>query len=422
MISLAYGALWIFVFSVPWENVLPVPGLGMISRLTGMIALGLALLAALFSGRFRRWHVFHVAALLFVIWAGSSVLLFDLGQVPRKFWTYVQLFLVLWMMWEIAPSRARLNGLLAAYVFGAYVSAISTIMASRREMGIARRFTAQGFDANDLAGALALALPMAWYLSTVSRRPLLRWACRAYLPVGLLAIGLTGSRGGMIATMVALLVVPLTMTRLSPGRLATAIAMLCLSGVLAVAYVPETIVQRLATTRSDVEEGHLGGRLKIWVAGGKAFAQRPLLGYGTSGFKTAIAPYLPTTPQVAHNSYLSVLVENGIVGFLFFAVMLLSVFRAVLHLPLLDRRFALVLLATLAVIMLPLAWEDHKAAWFILAALVGLARTWDAAAGSASHRQSSRMRGMPVASTSPRPGPSQPLAALRRDAERGIRP
>jgi hypothetical protein len=91
-------------------------------------------------------------------------------------------------------------------------------------------------------------------------------------------------------------------------------------------------------------------------------------------------------------------------------------------LPLLDRRFALVLLATLAVIMLPLAWEDHKPAWFVLAALVGLSRTWDAAAGSALHRQSSRLRGMPVAGTSPRPEPSQPLAALRRDAERGIRP
>lgn len=422
MISLAYGALWIFVFSVPWENVLAVPGLGAITRLTGMVALGLALLAAVFSGRFRRWHVFHVAALLFVIWAGCSVLIFDMETVPKKFWTYVQLFLVLWMMWELAPSKARLHGLLAAYVFGAYVSAISTIIVSRREMGMARRFAAEGFDANDLAAALALALPIAWYLGTVCRRPLIRWACRAYLPVGLVAIGLTGSRGGMIATMVALLVVPLTMTRLSPGRLATAIAILCISGSLAVAYVPETTVQRLATTSTDVQEGHLGGRFKLWVAGGQAFARRPVLGYGTSGFRSAIRPYIPTTPQVAHNSYLSVLVENGILGFLLYAVMWLSVFRAVLHLPRLDRRFALVLLATLAVVMLPLAWEDQKAVWFILAALVGLARTWDAAAGSALHRQSSRMQGMPVASTSARPGPLQPLAALGRDAERGIRP
>src|SRR4051794_23124399 len=152
MIAIAYAALWVFVFTVPWEDVLVIPGLGAISRLTGMLALGLALLAAVMSGRFRRWHLFHVAALLFVIWAGSSVLLFGLETIPKKFWTYVQLFLVLWMMWELALSRKRLLGLLVAYVFGAYVSAMSTIMVSRKQIGVARRFAAEGFDANDLAG------------------------------------------------------------------------------------------------------------------------------------------------------------------------------------------------------------------------------------------------------------------------------
>jgi O-antigen ligase len=374
MIAFAYAALWVFVFTVPWEDVLVIPGLGAISRLTGMLALGLALLAAVMSGRFRRWHLFHVAALVFVIWSGCSILLFGMEMIPKKFWTYVQLFLVLWMMWELAVSRKRLLGLLVAYVFGAYVSAFSTILVSRRQMGVARRFAAEGFDANDLAGTLALALPMAWYLSTVHPKPLVRWLCRAYVPVGLIGILLTGSRGGMLATMVALLVIPLTMTRLSMGRLVTAIIILIVSGSLAVAYIPETIVQRLATTSSDVQQANFGGRFKLWVAGSKAFARRPILGYGTSSFRTAITPYLPTKAQVAHNSYLSLLVENGIVGFLLYGLMCFAVFRSVLDLPTVERRFSLVLLATMAIIMFPLTWEDHKPVWFILAALLGLSR------------------------------------------------
>jgi hypothetical protein len=52
--------------------------------------------------------------------------------------------------------------------------------------------------------------------------------------------------------------------------------------------------------------------------------------------------------------------------------MLLSVFFSVLRFPRLERRFGLVLLATLGTAMLPLTWEDQKAAWFIMAALIGM--------------------------------------------------
>jgi O-antigen ligase len=411
MISLAYCAVWFFVFSVPWENVIGISGLGAISRLTGMIALGLALLAAVITGRVRRWNQFHIAALLFVVWSGCSVLIFEMEDVPKKFWTYVQLFLVLWMIWELAPTRKRQLGLLLAYVLGAYVSAFSTIMVSRRELGIEQRFAATGFDANDLAGALALALPMAWYLGMTYRQPLLRLLCRAYVPVGVVAIGLTGSRGGMIATIIALLIVPLTMTTLSPGRLVVAIAMLCISGSLAVAYVPDTVVKRLATTSADVQEGHLGGRGKIWIAGAKAFARRPLLGYGTSGFRTAIRPFIPTLPQVAHNSFLSVLVENGILGFFFFCGMLFAVFRAIRRQPTIDRRFGLVLFATLLIVMLPLTWEDQKPTWVILALMLGLARARDNGFDPAVAQQPYVRRGAPMPSPALSARGPAPLAA-----------
>src|SRR5688572_1860967 len=116
MTALAYAALWFFIFSVPWENVVVIPGFGAISRVTGMVALGFALLAAVITGRVRRWHLFHVAALLFVAWATFDQMFFHSGlRLPSKFWTYVQLLVVLWIIWELAPSRGRVLGLLTAY-------------------------------------------------------------------------------------------------------------------------------------------------------------------------------------------------------------------------------------------------------------------------------------------------------------------
>jgi hypothetical protein len=193
----------------------------------------------------------------------------------------------------------------------------------------------------------------------MNHRQRLRWLCRAYLPVGVLAIGLTGSRGGLLTTIVALLIVPLTMDRLTPGRLVTAVVVLAGAAGLAVAYVPDKIVERLSTTRAEVQDASFGNRFTLWVAGVHAFERRPMMGHGTGEFVQAVRPELGSRSNVAHNTYLSVLVEQGIVGLTLFLTMLVAVYRSVLRLPKLERRFALLLLATLAIAMLPLTWEDQ---------------------------------------------------------------
>jgi O-antigen ligase len=301
-------------------------------------------------------------------------------------------------------------------VSGAYVAALATLLLYRSSGGQLRRFAAVGSDPNSLAMTLALAVPMAWYLAVTSRSLILRWACRGYLIVALIAVALTGSRGGMLATIVALMIVPLTMTRLSPGRLTAAISVLAVAGALAVVYVPEKIVQRLASTGTEVEDLTLGGRFNIWRAGVKAFAQRPMTGYGLGSWRTAVSPWLGPDPQVAHNAFLSVLVETGIVGLLLYLTMFVAVLLALMRLPTLERRFALVLLATLVVTMMPLSWDDQKAVWFVLAALLGFSRASAAMPGAV--RQSPPLRAAPVVRP-PMAGRSrEPLIRAARNPDR----
>lgn len=418
MSSLAYAATWIFVFTVPWERVLVLPGLNIVPRLTGVLAVVAAFGLAVVSGRVRRWSAFHTAAFLFVLWSVLGVMTTNSPKIPSKLWTFVQLFMAAWVIWELAPSMGRMRGLFLAYVCGAYVGAFDTLLMFRRQQGQFGRFAAGGDDPNDLAMTLALGLPMAWYLAVTSRRPLVQWVGRCYLPIGLLAIGLTGSRGGMIATIVALLIVPLTVTRLSPMKRAVAFALLCVSGVVAASYVPETLVQRLASTGTDVQDLRFGGRFKLWVAGVQAATQKPIMGYGTAGFKSAITPILGDATQVAHNSYLSVLVEEGLVGLLLFGAMLGAVFLALLNLPSLERRFGLVLQATLGVTMLPLTWEDNKAVWVVLALLIGLSQARLPGLGRAAQQQAGRPPN-PVVRPAAAPRPKRPLVGPRRRSAGG---
>jgi O-antigen ligase len=361
--SIAYVGLWIFVFAVPWDRLFVLPGVNIITKLTGGMALGLTMFAIVLSGRVRRWRLFQISAFLFVVWVGVGVWLLQGNSIANKFYTFVQLFLVVWMIWELAPNPQRLRGLLTAFVLGSFVPAIGTILLYVRVGGELRRFSAGGADANSLA--------MAWYLALTTRRPLARWMYRAYVPFGLLATALTGSRGGMLAWIVALSIIPLTMV-LTPGRLAAAIGLLGLSAALVVAYVPDKVVQRLGSTGTSIENADFGGRFRLWKAGVHAFTRKPMMGYGVGAFRFAIAPEVGADVNVAHNSFLSVLVEEGIIGLALYCTMLWSVFYSILRLPRLERRFALVVLATLMTALLPLTWEDQKQAWFVTAALIGM--------------------------------------------------
>jgi O-antigen ligase len=414
MSRIAYGALWLFVLAVPWERIIALPGLYIITRATGALALLLSLLAIVVSGRFRRWRGFHTAALLFVAWTGLGVWIIGMPKVPNKLYTFVQLFSVVWMMWELTTTRRRQLGLLLAYVLGAYIASFATLILYRNEAALLRRFAAGGADPNSLAMTLSLALPMAWYLGMRSERPLVRWLGRAYMPIGVLSVALTGSRGGMLACLVALMIVPLTMT-LSPGRLATTVCMLVLSGALAIAYVPDKIVQRLATTGTEVQDARFGGRFKLWVAGFRAFADKPVMGYGVSSFKQTITPQLGSAAQVAHDSFLSVAVEEGLVGLVFYLWMLLAVFLSLLRLPRIERRFALVLFAVLVTALLPLTWEDQKDAWVVMAILVGMGPLW--AYGTGGSRAEGGASRLATVETVPPARPGR-VGALRKDAGR----
>ena len=401
MLAFAYAALWLFCFAIPWQNTVVIPGLGTISKLLGIVAVGMAVLAALFTGRVRKLDPLHVLMVVFVVYVGFGTYRVTYEELAVfKAATFVQLLVALWMIWELAPHPVQHRRLIFAYVSGSAVAALATIMAYRRGGG-GTRFAAQGFDPNDLGMTLALGIPMAWYLGLVYQNPLLKWACRAYVPLAIVAVGLTASRGAFLATLAALTIVPIAMTKITPGRVMAGVFVLIASVAIAISYIPQQSWDRLGTTGQEVEQGTMNSRLQIWKAGVRAFIREPILGYGTASFPETVSKQLGFR-ITAHNTFLSVLVEQGIVGFAIFTSMLAVVFRRARSLPTLERRWAMVQLGTLVVALLPLGWEDAKPFWFIMAVITGM--------GAAA----SARRAPAPAPQSVRPNPRQHPAAARR--------
>jgi O-antigen ligase len=234
------------------------------------------------------------------------------------------------------------------------------------------RYTATGFDENELGVTLALALVMSGYLIALRQKYQIVWLL--HIPISMLAICLTGSRGAFLATGVAVSIVPFSLGTLERRRKwIVGLALLGLFGVV-IAVVPHTTWQRIGTIQSEVAEGTFTNRTRIWSAGLEVYREHPIIGVGSGAFGESVYSRLDI-PYVAHNSYLSVLVELGAIGATLFAGVISAMFYLAAALPPLQRRAWLTNLLTWCVAVSSLTWEHRKPTWFLFGLLIAQAAT-----------------------------------------------
>jgi len=368
-----WALLCLFVFSIPWEKSVWVPGVGTIARLLGIAAFLFIALAAAGRRSLRPPNLALVLAAAFVLWvAATRFWSLDPAATGARAWTFVQLLAMAWMIWETCRTHARQNALTSAYVWGTAPASLYTLFRYwRGEQTYYRRYAAAGFDPNDLGLTLALAIPMALYLGLRSRG-LRRWSGYAAAAVAICAILLTASRSALVASLIGFAYAAFAWRR---SGLAPRVASALLLGLLALGAVrlaPAHSRQRLATLPAELAEGTLHKRTRIWKAGLKAFRGHPLTGAGSGAYPQAVRPWLGTPPlkgheYVAHNTFLSVLVECGVIGFGLFALLAatLVVFVWMFRAP--ERALWLVMLAVWTAGVSTLTWEHRKPSWLLFA-------------------------------------------------------
>lgn len=180
-----------------------------------------------------------------------------------------------------------------------------------------------GGNPNGLASVVAITFPFIFFLFKYYRAKIVRIILLACLPASLVTLVLTGSRSGLLATLVAIMICVIKSRFKIIGvivvvTIASAV-WFQLSEIHKQRYL--SIVDQTAQGRGSAE-----GRLEHVKQALIMFSERPVFGYGLGTYREANWN-LRGSGLVSHNLYTGTLVELGAIGSIIFFMFIFSLFK-----------------------------------------------------------------------------------------------
>jgi O-antigen ligase len=334
-----------------------------------------AIPAVLQAGRIRTPGAFWWFTLALYVWFCCSYFwTIDTVETLTKVRAYFQEVMIVWLVWEFAETPSDLRNLMRATVAGSWVLAILTLIAFRSPEAIAAgqiRFAAYGQDPNEVARFLDLGFPLAALLVNCDPRRAWRFMALGFLPLGLVAVLVTASRGGFLAAIIALAGSAILLGR-GHARRVVAFAF-ALPPFLATIWliIPGATLGRLTTIPEQIRSGDLNQRLNIWAAGWRAFVHAPVLGTGAGTFVSAahLAPI-----DTAHNTMLSIAIGGGLCALFLASILVFLAARATFRTRGSLRVALVTALLVWAVTSLTATVEENRTTWLLFGIVAVAAR------------------------------------------------
>ena len=329
-----YG-LALFLFLTPFEY--PLADLTSTSplRIIGLIAMGLAVLDILTCGAIK----FDYRTICIGLWLVYGMFSYFWAIDEQRFQSYYSIYInnalmfILFSM--ISFTKHEANVLKKAMVYGVgalllYMTFIpGAVVYSTYQNRLTLNAGVEGLDQNYLASLMLVPFGIVFYNLCKPNKnsshkviPIIFCIAIAYYTL------LTGSRSGLIAVFLIVLLSVNTSwkTRLYVGIPVVLIMLIVLP--FAAHYIPEDLLERFSLKALTGQEVESGTRLIIW---GQAIASLKdlnwVFGYGAGASQTVIGNALGWGDAAIHNHYIAMLVEFGVIGFLFVNIPILKMYR-----------------------------------------------------------------------------------------------
>lgn len=250
----------------------------------------------------------------------------------REVFGYMSIGLVFFFLfYQIANTKERLKQLLFIYSFGASIYAIYVLLFG----SLAENRIAFGtmFDPNDIAffviNFLAFNLLFITKEYSFTRRALVL----LNVLIGLVVLFKTGSRGGFVACLAV--VAYLLFNRTNTIKISFFKKAILVFTILLALWTISMNTERYKTildVQSDYNLTDETGRVAIWKIGIRLMMSNPLTGVGVGRFYEGVGQDrlergLPSARwQAAHNSFVQIGAETGVIGLFIFILMSFKVF------------------------------------------------------------------------------------------------
>lgn len=180
------------------------------------------------------------------------------------------------------------------------------------------------YDPNDVAYVLISLLPLMFYYLQTKRKVIVKSLGYLVVLASVAGIALTQSRGGAIAFVLVFLMY-LRFEKISPKLILAGI----LIAVIALFFLPQEFWERMSTLTditTDYNYQSEFGRLAIWEKGIDLFLSHIFTGVGAGQFSAA-SGMAGAKYMTAHNAYIQIATELGLVGIVCYVMMTLGPLR-----------------------------------------------------------------------------------------------
>ena len=323
--------------SLPIIDLLPqIPLFSSVVPLIG----GVTLVMFLFSTKKEKTKNPPGASIIFVL--GFLFIAWMFFSNPQAAWsgkdrnwvfTFVQLLVLMFLSSRLLDTKEKFHTLMWVFSIVAVLSAFVAIQQGYIAETEQASYGSSGYtdNANAAARYFIVAMIFLTHLRSESTKPFPRLLMLVGIIITYLGVFFTISRTGIVLLFAAQLMIFFSQ---STGKQRLNIVILGVIGLVLIWLISENAFRLAGTILTAVSEGEdtMGLRYALWEAAIRMFKEKPVTGVGIGIYRFLVPLYSQDLPFIrgrsiwVHNTYIQILVETGIVGFVLFFGMFINAF------------------------------------------------------------------------------------------------
>lgn len=333
-----YLGVAVIIASLPINDLLPqIPYFSSVVPLVGGVTL-LGYLLHKRKGAIRNefnLSRLHVLGLLFIMWMFvSNPEAAWLGTDRNWVFTFIQLWLLMYLSGELLDTEKKQVVVMVIFSVIAIISAFYAIQSGSIGEEFETSIRSEGFVDNPNAAARYFTVAMVFlsYLRSITKRSLLRLFILGGIFITYLGVFYTVSRTGILLMFAAQGLILLLQSK---GRQRIGVIVTFVVGLVLLWLFSNSIFGIIESIFPTIinQEDTFGLRINLWKSGLMMWLDHPIRGVGIGMYIRKLYLYIFSlegihrTKSVTHNTYIQVLAETGIVGFILFMQMIYNAIK-----------------------------------------------------------------------------------------------